>query len=119
MKIAERSRTEPGIPIHTGRNRLFRRTWTDATIGAIGPAMGFGNVPNDASPDEFAKAMVAAFAMALVAHLSGGFGLACHLTQFARFGNVVGERFLAINPLAEVDRQHRSQSMVMVWRGNY
>ena len=43
----------------------------DTAIGAVGPTVSLGDIADDACGDKFAEAMVAAEAMALVAHLGG------------------------------------------------
>ena len=80
--------------------------------------MGLLDVADYARPDEFTQAQVAFLAMALVAHLSGGFGLTGHGAQLAGLGNVMGERFLAIHGLAELHCEHGGRRVVMVGRGN-
>ena len=80
--------------------------------------MGLGDVADHAGPDEFAQAPVAVLAMALVAHLSGGLGLAGHGAQFAGFGDVVAERLFAIHAFTQLHCHHRGQRVVVVGRGN-
>jgi len=71
-----------------------------AAIGAVGPAMGLGDVADDTGPDELTEPAIAVLAMALVAHLGGGLALAGHRAQLAGFGNIVAERLLAEDVLA-------------------
>ena len=80
--------------------------------------MGFGDFADDAGPDVFAELAVAVLAMALVAHLRGDFGFRGHRAHGAGFADVVADRLLAIDSLAELHRDHRGQGVVMVRRGD-
>ena len=69
--IAVRRRTNPRIPIQTGGDGESWRARPHAAIGPVGPAMGLGDLADDAGPDVFAQTAVAFLAMALIPHLGG------------------------------------------------
>ena len=62
--------------------------------------------------------MIPVHAMALVSHLRGRFGFAGHFTQSPRLGDVMGQRFLAIDSLVQLQREERGGSVVMVRGGD-
>src|SRR5438067_2050243 len=97
MKIAIRRRTDPFIPMQSGRNRLGWRPWTFAAVRAIGPAMRFGDFADDAGPNVFAELAITFFTVALVAHLRSDFRPGRHRAKSAGFRDVVADWFLAIN----------------------
>src|ERR1700724_2001585 len=72
VELAVRRRTDPFVPMHAFGGRHRGRTRPGATVGAVRPAMGFNDLAHHAGIDEFTKTAIAIFAMALVAHLSGG-----------------------------------------------
>ena len=80
--------------------------------------MGLLDVADYAAPDELTKPAVTFLTVTLVAHLGGGFGLTGHGAQLAGFGDVVGERLLAIHGFAQLHGHHGGQRVVVVGRGN-
>ena len=116
--IPVRSRADPFLPMKPGRDRLARRTRPAAAVGPVSPAMGLGHFPDRACPNVFAKHPVSFLAMALVAHLSGHLGLAGHVPQLARFGDIMADRLFAIDVFAQLHRDHRGERVVMIGRGD-
>src|SRR5258707_298387 len=95
--LAERRGANPFIPVQTRWNGKWLGARANTAIGAVGPTVGLCDLSHDAAPDEFAQAAITVFAMALVAHLSRGFGMARHFAQLAGFGDVMGQGLFAIN----------------------
>ncbi len=56
--------------------------------------------------------------MALVAHLRGDFVLGGHFGQLPRLGDVVAQRLLAVDALAQLHGDHRRQGVMMVGGGD-
>jgi hypothetical protein len=52
--------------------------------------------------------------MPLIAHLGGGLGSAGHFAQLARLGDIVAQRFLAIDGLAQLHGDHGRRRVLMV-----
>ena len=78
--------------------------------------MRFAHRADDAGPDHFAQAAGFFGGLALVAHLRGDFVLARRLGELARFPNRMGQRLLAIDMFAQLDRRHRGEGVQMIGR---
>jgi hypothetical protein len=80
--------------------------------------MSLGDLADSPAPNIFAQKSVTLFAMSLIAHLGGDLIPAGHLAKLSRLGDIVADRFFAINSLAQLHREHGRDGMLMVWRGN-
>src|SRR5208283_5927789 len=101
MEIPEWRGSDPCVPLHARGDGLGGRARPFASIGAVSPAMGFGDVADDAAPNKLAEAAVTLLAVALIAHLSGDLAvMKGGAAQFPGLGDVAAERLFAIDVLA-------------------
>ena len=80
--------------------------------------MRLGDLADDSAPHELAQASITVVAMPLVAHLRGDLVLVRHFAELAGLGDVVAERFLAVDALAQLHGDHRRGGMMVVGRGD-
>ena len=118
MEVAVRGRADPLVPVHARGHRLGRRARADAAIRAIAPGVRLGDLADDPAPHELAEAAITLAAMPLVAHLRRHLVLVRQLAEAAGLGNIVAERLLAIDALAQLHGDQRRRGMVMVGRGD-
>ena len=89
---------------------------TPRIIGEVAPGVHFTNFTDSAIPERLANQPDAFAGVALVAHLSGDLVLVGGGREGAGFGDVVGERFLAINMFAGLHGGHGNHRMRMIRR---
>jgi len=89
---------DPEVPVDVVRDGVFTG-WARAALwpdGAVGEAVDFGDVAEEAAVDEFVDAAVAVVGVALVAHLSGDLVFPCAFEELAGFPDRVDEGFLGV-----------------------
>ena len=105
MVVAIGRRADPLVPVQAGRNGLGRRPAARAAEVPVQYRVGFADLADGAGCNVLGDAADRLAAIALVAHLRQDLLLSGGLGQRIALGDVVGQRLLAKNVLAVVDRR--------------
>lgn len=109
---------DPEVPVDVVGDGVFAG-WAWAALrpdGAVGEAVDFGDIAEEAAVDEFVDAAVAVIGVALVAHLSGDLVFLGAFEELASFPDRVDEGFLGVAGLAGHEAEG-SGHVVLVVRG--